>query len=280
MDPGGYRKINFIASKNNPNVTENWIPVSQRKYLNQLSLGSNGWKMCSVSSMAMVMAMNGQVSPSAMASKAQEMFTNRQDTGRGVLGWVYPPNGSRFEAAYVWMVGAELVSQVMSAQYVYRTADDTWNTIKSEVNSGRPVILDSPGEIWSNGVKIFNGEMTSAGHFIVAVGYQEAGGNRTLIAYDPYGKWKGTCCINNYDVNQSSSSSHKGEWVFYDYSGKMNRSRWVITTRSITSASNLMNTFTELTPPDLISDEPENIVTFQGFPINESQSIYLPLIIK
>jgi hypothetical protein len=127
----------------------------------------------------------------------------------------------------------------------------------------------------------------TAGHFFVIVGYSEKAGDtssRELIVYDPYGKWKGTT-QGDYYVNTTSSSSHKGQWVYYDFTAA--RSDWMIVSSDAevnnpceTPNAAFSVTSVPTTPADIVSDEEDISGFFAGVDVMASFSIYLPLVLK
>jgi hypothetical protein len=253
---GGISVVNYVESLGNNSVVENWVPY--RVYLNQRSLAPNGDSKCSVASMAMVLAMNGVVGSgyTTMRDKANEMFPNvRQNnqTNRGLMA-------------------QELNNQGVSAQLLNLPTADAWQRIKTEIDKGRPVIVFTE-----------HGVVTASGHIIVAIGYRETNGERQIITYDPYGKWKGTCCQNNYDRNTVDSESHKGQWVFYDFNTIVDINFSLLTVQRLTSTSNSYTvTSTPSTSPDVVSNEKEDIGTYEGISITSTNSsqVFLPLIMR
>jgi hypothetical protein len=255
---GGVHRVNFVESLGVPGIDENWIPT--RAYLNQRSLEPNGDLKCSAASMSMLLAMNGiiAVDYSALESKANEMYPNVLING----------------TAYVYKMAAELNRQGAVAEYFSEpngvTQDEGWRTIKREIDAGRPVI-----------VRTTQGVLTSHGHFFVAVGYREATESREVIAYDPFGKWKGTCCTNNYDTNSRDAQSRKGQWVYYDFGQAFGSSNWLITARPASPINNLQeSTATPSTPPDSTSNEPETIGTYEGANNGIGSQLFLPLLMR
>ena len=237
-----------------PAVTnENWVPANQRAYLNQRSL-PDGWQKCSVASMAMVLAMNSLVGSdySPMSAKANEMFPKVLING----------------TAYVWKMRNELRNQGAVADYHHDSVVQGWSRIRQEVDAGRPVI-----------VRTVHGVLTRAGHIIVAVGYRESGSSHQIIAYDPFGRWLGTCCTNNYDLNTRDANSRKGQWVSYDFDLAFGSCNGLLTGSPAASEINLAGTTaTPTTRPDLVSDEPENIGTYWGVNIQGEERVFLPLV--
>lgn len=254
---GGYHSVNYLEYLGNPDLEENWIPT--RAYLNQRSLTPDGDIKCSVASMAMVLAMNGLLSHEyiTMRDKANEMYP-----------FVLNTDGD----ANVDDMAEELERQGLMASAQYYSVNNAWNAIKAEIDQGRPVI-----------VRTVHGAVTQYGHFFVAVGYREAtpAPNRQLIIYDPFGRWLGTCCTNNYDINTREASSRKGQWVYYDFDSVFGGGNWLITGQP---ASNHLNHVTEVnnptTMPDMFSDEPENIDTYLGNNSEVTYTIFLSVIVK
>ena len=254
MYAGGARTVNYIESIDNSGTSENWVPF--RTYLNQRSLTPEGDSKCSVASMAMIFAMNGVISAdyNSLRDKANEMYPR-------VL-----VNGT----AYVNKMTEELTRQGVSASFSPGPIDQGqgWQTIRQEIDAGRPVI-----------VRTTHGVVTSQGHFIVAVGYREVNETRQIIAYDPFGKWNGTCCIDNYDTNSTDPESRKGRWVYYDFNRVFGATNWLITARPSNQGARLIrDANASLTSPDSTSDEPETIGTYIGVKTGVSRQVFLPLI--
>jgi hypothetical protein len=173
--------------------------------------------------------------------------------------------------AYVYKMRDELRRQGATANYQKLSTRNGWSRIKAEVDAGRPVI-----------VRTVHGVVTAAGHFFVAVGYHEDAGDRTLIVYDPYGRWLGTCCQNNYDRNTTDLGSHKGRWVHYDFDRAFGASNWLITARNSQVAAAVEITGAPGSQPDPVSDEPANIGTYEGVTIEAGyeHDVYLPLVVR
>lgn len=266
---GGLRRVSYYQSIGDSSVVENWIPF--RPYLNQRSLSPDGDSKCSVASMSMILAMNGLISADyqTMANKANEMYPRVLFRG----------------AAYVYTIRNELRRQGATSQYNDGeageiTKDTGWSILKREVNAGRPVI-----------VRTLRGVLTNAGHYFVAVGYRESnrGNNvlREVIAYDPYGKWRGfTCaelgnnCSNNYDRNTTKPEGGKGQWVYYDFD-KVFGSYVITASRGNTAEAHIPTAAVTIpNPPDVISDEPENIGTYDGVETGGDMAVLLPLIMR
>lgn len=253
MFAGGVHRVNFVESIGNLEVTENWIPT--RAYLNQRSLQPNGDSKCSAASMAMVLAMNGSVSIDyvTMRDKANEM---------------YPKVLNAVGDAHVGAMVTELERQGLTAATSQYSTDNGWSTLQQEIDAGRPVI-----------VRTAHGVVTSAGHFFVAVGYRETNTSREVITYDPFGRWLGTCCTNNYNRNTIEAESHLGQWVFYDFDDAFGNSNWLITAQHSTDTNNRMTSDdTPASPPDVVSNEPENIGTYIGVNTQVDTRMYLPLV--
>ena len=255
MFAGGGLKVNFVESIGNPEVTENWVPT--RAYLNQRSLQPNGDSKCSAASMAMVLAMNGLISIDygTMRDKANEIYPN-----------VLNGNGD----AYIGAMVAELERQEMTAETKQYSADNGWLILKQQIDLGRPVI-----------VRTKHGAVTAAGHFFVAVGYRETATGHEVITYDPYGRWLGTCCTNNYDRNTKEQDSRKGQWVFYDFDDAFGNSNWLITAQPNTNVdAGIASDGMPASPPDVVSNEPENIGTYLGVDTQVDTRIYLPFVTR
>ena len=246
---GGTRSVNYLEYLGNPGVAENWIPT--RAYLNQRTLSPDGESMCNVASMAMVLAMNGVISVdrASMVAKAEAMYP-------GVLA----SNGK----PHLEGVVDELERQGMTVESPYLSADNAWRQLKAEIDAGRPVIVRTPPTT-----------LTSAGHYIVAVGYRDATGSRQIIVYDPYGRWNGT--TDSYNANsKTDASSRRGQWVSYDFDLAFGKSyNLVIAQPKSGIVAALHATETPSTPPDSIGDEPENDEHYSGIQDIGAQ-VYLP----
>ena len=199
--------------------------------------------------MAMILATLGLIGPDygTMAAKANEMYPHTLD---GDTAWVY-------------RMRDELNRQRATSEYHLDTVTQGWNRIKQEVDAGRPVI-----------VRTRHGVVSSYGHFFVAVGYRQSGASHEVIGYDPYGRWLGT--VNRYDRNSTDPSSYKGAWVFYDFDRVFGD--YLITARNPTG--HLTVTDTPSTPPDAVSDEPEDIGIYEGIKTMGDAQILLPLILN
>lgn len=251
--------LNYVKSSGNPNVEENWVSESKRAYLNQRALddaNADGDIKCGATSMAMILAMNGVIASdhNTMAAKANEMYPNTLDGG----------------LAYVYKFVQELNTQGVTSASHLLNQEDGWELIMQEIDSDRPLILRTK-----------NGVMTRYGHIFVIVGYKEEGSNRQIIAYDPFGKWTGSCCQNNYDINTENADSQKGKWVYYNFEDVFSSPEYLITARPTTSNSN-HTVHSPITPPDMTSDEPENIGTYNGIEtsIILENNVFLPYISK
>ena len=150
---GGVRRLNFIQSLGDPNLTENW--VGNRAYLNQLSLGPDGHDICSAASMSMVLAMEGIIDNDyqTMADKAREMY----------------PNVLQDDTAYVYLMERELDRQGPCNRFGYIDNDEGWGYVKAYIDTGHSLIIRSERNV-----------LTNVGHYIVAVGYQEDQIKRTF----------------------------------------------------------------------------------------------------
>ena len=264
IDPGGKRSIEYISGHNSPVISENWVPANRRAYLNQRSLSPYGDAKCGASSAAMVLAMNGKITRDydSLAATANQIFPNTK-AGDGQI--------------YAYLVANQMTKKGLPSAAKNFSYENEWKKITSEIDAGRPLIMLS----WK----------VTRGHFFVVVGYKETVGDpstRELIVYDPYGKWRGTDkgdYNRNVAVNQSSTiaakNSRNGQWVYYNFTAV--RSGWLIVSGS--GANNLViqtiaEAATPSTPPDLISDEPENIGFFEGLNIETEHRIFIPIAIK
>lgn len=165
------------------NVITNPLQVP---YLDQLDIPQIGEAACASASTAMVLAYHRKIGQSQqdMVAAAVSVFAATSTTQQGLLSRdrlaqhlrdVWRFSSVRFDASY-W--------------------DVLYQTIRSEIQAGRPLILGSRS-------------MTSAGHYLVVTGY-EGDDYRTarLIVNDPYGQWLG---FNRY------STSISGQGLRYDF---------------------------------------------------------------
>lgn len=253
----GTSLVTYLESSSIAGVSENWVSKDRRAYLNQRSLSPSGDSKCSATSMSMVLAMNGLILSdyNTMANKANEMYPN-------VL-W----DGD----AYVYRMRDELRRQGAVSEYYNDTVDDAWRRVMQEVDADRPVIVRSAEDA-----------VTDAGHYMVAVGYREAGQSHQIITYDPYGHWLGTCCVDNYDKNEKTAESQKGRWVYYDFPTVYGTRNYLITASAPNRLSVAGASTAPATPPDEISVEPADIGTYSGVGVGDELppgiSTYLPLI--
>lgn len=250
-DVGGRRTVNFIETK--PTVIEKYLSSSKRVYLNQRSLGPNGWAECGAASATMVLAMNGRIKTDYATMKS-------------VANAIYPkalgdtPDGKR---TFVYKLVNEMRTRGLNARYRNESANNGWNIIKSEINAGHPVILLS--------------RKVSPGHFFVVVGYREEGASRKIIVQDPYGRWKGI--FKQYDLNSTFSDSTKGRWVSYDYNASWGGG-YMITARPYSSAMDAAIVLEDDDIPDPVSEELLEDAEYLGDQIDESQPIFLPMLAR
>ena len=244
------RQIYYVEIANNPDVDGNWVPAGNRAYLNQRSL-PNGDLKCGFASASMVLAMNQKIpgtydSLSTVANKLWNKYN----------GW-----------AYVWNIAKALRGYGLESNHRCVSANNAWTTIKSEINAGHPAI-------------ILSSKVVTGAHYIVVVGYRETGQDKQIIVYDSYGAWLGG---TRYNKNSTSPNSRKGQWRYYDfdsvwgYGSKACPQGYIITAHPQSLSVNATNSPTS--PPDLISNEPEDIVTYDGIDIADA-TLYLPLIWK
>lgn len=252
---GDIHRVNFVESLGNPEVEENWVPT--RAYLNQRALFPEGDSKCSAASMAMVLAMNGLINID---------FSSMSETANEIYPRVLNGNGD----AYIGAMAAELRRQGMNATANPYLVDNAWLTLKQEIDAGRPVI-----------VRTAHGVVTSAGHYFVAVGYRETVSSRDIITYDPFGRWLGSCCTNNYDLNSADPESHKGQWVYYNFDTIFGDYNWLLIAQPDTNVNRLSaSNGVPTTPPDKVSDEPQNIGTYLGINAIVGSNTYLPFVTR
>ncbi len=295
--PNGLRYANYREGHGDPGVTENWIPAGNRSYINQRALSSvvvydpsppksaslNGDWQCGGASIAMILRMYDRIngdytSLSLRANAAFQFSTTNFSAGSWRTNYIWElipflQNPANYDLNQNVPLRATWHYPYPNKNYPNVT--DGWNIITGEINSGYPLITLTDR----------NGTL---GHYFVVVGYREEGTTRTLIAYDPYGKWKGIDSTpNNYALNNSSDpTSHIGQWVYYDYYKiwgfeNNNQIGRLMTIRPTSELLQSHTTFsgTPNSPPDIISDEPTVIGTYEGIPsIKDYFSIYLPLI--
>lgn len=155
-------------------------------YLDQLDIPNIGEAACASASSAMILAYYGKVANTqqAMINAAETVFSATSSTSYGLLGRdklaahltdVWGFSSVHFDSSY-W--------------------DVLYETIKNEINNGRPMILGSR-------------TMTSYGHYIVVIGYEgDDYETAKLIVNDPYGHWYG---VDNYNSDQT------GKGLKYDF---------------------------------------------------------------
>ncbi|HQF63808.1 MAG TPA: N-acetylmuramoyl-L-alanine amidase [Anaerolineaceae bacterium] len=267
IDPGPNYSCNYIQSIHqviyresivNPAINENWLPTTHRSYLNQLALGDDleqNRTKCSGASAAMMLASMQYIDSdfNSLKSKANEIWQNLIDDARGTL-----------LAEQINANGLE----VQSREY---TPDPGWDKITEEIDQGHPVIL-------------LSSKMSTAGHYIVIIGYREEGLQREVIAYDPYGLWYGV--VGEFNANTFSQNSYKGRWVYYNLDviwGRnagwfWNRNKTTLIT--ITEGENPASFTSDMTNPDKVSNEPDLFVHYEGIPIQPPTTIFLPVILR
>lgn len=261
-NPASKRTFIFKESKNNTNIKENWILKDWRFYLNQLSLGTDGNKKCAGASAAMMLAMTGKINGK---------YETMSKTANDIYDLLKPDILASELAPEISKRGLQVEDKE------YDNKDSGWNKIKQEITLNHPVI-------------VLTAKVTDAGHYFVVVGYQEEGDKRRLIVYDPFGRWKGE--KGSYDRNSDSQDSFKGQWIYYEFDKIWGIDSWYPWKRdngfliTMTSAQQSQtsiylteNSVEPSTDPDIISDEPEDIVTYEGVPIGFSE-VYLPIVIK
>ncbi len=225
-----------------PGSNENWVPDYKRAYLNQRSLTPYGDSKCGSASASMLLAMNG-------------LIGKDYNSMRDVANAIYPDSieGGTIFASLIATQMRKLGLNVTQKEY---TQNKAWDTLKEEVNAGRPVFLRT------------GRNLTSKGHFIVAVGYQEEGSKRNIIVYDPFGEWKGS--QNSYNLNDKIPSSEKGKWKYYSFEKVFNNPETMITAfPKNRNRNDLVPMDFASTPPDIISNEPEELGIYEGTQIED-----------
>ncbi len=277
VDAGGHRMVNFIESIGDDDIEENWVDVTnyEASYLNQLSLSSHRYYRCGGSSTSMLLAINSVI-PSNYSSLANTATT---------VPMGYDQYGNPLGSFLTAHVMSFINNQGMTANKCNCcTANSAWNTIRSEIDAGRPLI-------------ILSSRVVETAHYFTVVGYREADGDRQIRVYDPYGRWLGVPDINsnNYDSNAHSANSHKGYFRIYDFDnswgytygggcGTTNKG-YMLSANSTQFASLVLNNSNNNAgvptfPPGEISDEPEDIVTYEGIGDVVNMYIYLPAILR
>ncbi len=260
--PTGLRYINYQMSYNNPDVSENWIPAGNRGYVNQRALpdalGITGDYQCGAASTAMILGMFNRISGSqqSLSSTANNAFIFAGE-GNPVFELI-----KFIENKNNYTVNKD---SGLEANWKKPTKEDGWALIKKEIDAGRPLIM-------------LSSRVSLSAHYFVIVGYRIDKSVKQVIAYDPFGKWS-PLQYSPYNYNKNSKTepdSRKGQWVTYDfnsvwgYNGSITIGRLMTikskTTSSTTSVSSLKSTISPSSPPDIISDEPEDFGDFDGIP--------------
>jgi hypothetical protein len=248
---GGRRVVNFIENTTNPGVIENYVPISKRAYLNQRSLTPYGDSKCGSASAAMMLAINGRIGKS-------------YETMRNTANAIYPDTLNSKGEAIMDLIVNEMKERGLASSVIQKSPDNGWIAIKSEINAGRPVILNSR--------KV----ALKSGHFFVVVGYREEGSKRNIIVYDPYGRWLGV--KGRYNVNDTSRESAKGRWVTYDLFAIWDRGYMITGKPNAKAMADVA--LLEDDVPDVISEEPLEEADYEGILIDETQFIFLPFVIR
>lgn len=257
LDPGGQRKAIFLRS-----TQENWI--STRGYLNQLALGENGWEMCSMASIAMVQASLGQIGTD---------YNSLQTAANSAWGSGLRAPGLEQVAAYLESSNPRIRAWPFTCSST--AAAQCWSLIQSEIDADRPVIFNSPP----------GGSLTSYGHYFVVVGYSDAAdpAQRQLIAYDPFGRWKGT--QNVYDRNGIAvytADGMKGRWRYYSFNSLAQATLSVITVGPAIPAAlgdaGTARTRERSQPDPVVVLDTEDIVTYVG--VKPVMKLFLPMALR
>ncbi|MHB8090920.1 MAG: C39 family peptidase [Syntrophales bacterium] len=149
-------------------------------YLRQLDIPVIGEAACASASTAMILAYYGKIKndQESMIEAAETVFNATSSTTSGL-------NGRD--------ILEDHLEQVWGFSSVYFN-DSYWDvlyeTVKSEIGSGRPLILGSRS-------------MTSYGHYIVVIGYEgDSYQSGKVIVNDPYGRWN---AYNSYSTKVSGA---------------------------------------------------------------------------
>ena len=244
-----------LAIYNQMNVLENWIPDHVRAYLNQLSLTvPDRRKRCGAASAAMMLAMNGKIGSdyNSMAKVAKEL------------------PAAATAKTYVERLNRDYsLGVVEKTYYFFWEKDAFWDDVVSSIIAKKPVML-------------LTTQFTTAGHYVVIIGYRKKNGIREFIVYDPFGRWKGA--PNEYDQNSSvisgdddtSRYSVKGRWVWYKLDdlwpslGEFRYNKpYLILSDSVKNelASVSMAEQSPDSPPDMISEEDNADTIYEGVEI-------------
>lgn len=256
-DAGGLRQAGFWRGDEKL--------IANRAYLNQRALGENGDVMCSMASIAMVMASAGLIGSDfdSLRTAANEAW----DSG-------------------LRAPGAQAVSNYLNTPDVGLTASVTWTQdrqrqwelIKAEIEAGRPLILSVPPN-GATDCPAVGGRLTSCGHYVVVTGYSDAPdpAGRLIIAYDPFGRWLGR--VNAYDQNSPSPEEPggvKGRSVYYPFNSL--GTTYLVTARRTTVPTGLA---LEALPDEVFVLDTQDIVDYTGH--GETQlpiPLYLPLVTR
>ena len=210
----------------------------------------------------MTLAMNGVIASDQMGAKALELYnsvTSPNDKNPNCRAG----NANLMQQALIWE--GQRVNRPLDAQLIPMpgSRDVFWSLIRAEIDSGHPVIIGT--------------FVTSVGHVMVIVGYRQAGLKRELIAYDPYGRWKGT--INSWDANaENDPASARGRWVHYDLATFPLGTYLITAHRTDLGQTNTPLAVGPTTPADLMSDEPELPMEYFGVPT--FQNVMIPSLIR
>jgi alpha-tubulin suppressor-like RCC1 family protein len=209
VDAGGVKEVNYVATVLNPNINSAWEPSGA--YLNQVELQPGGdpvywgtqyaprYNMCNGSSAAMMLGLTGYITPTllGMEDLATDVFTATYDS-------FATENIADFLNGYFDSIGALATVTAIEPIEYGGTTDDAWNEVTGAIDNGYPVMI---------GTKL-TGE---GGHYVVVVGYNENGGGKQIIAYDPYGYSQAQNGTYGTGVNGESAGQVKGRWVYYDF---------------------------------------------------------------
>lgn len=257
--PDGWHAVDYRESLDQADVNENW--VATRYYLNQRAIKPGGECRCNVSSVVMILAMNGVIAPDQMDEKALELYESVTD-----------PNdlnptcraGNSTRMTQVINQEGQRANRPVLAQSVTMpgSRESFWTLLKAEIDQDHPVMIGT--------------FVTSAGHIMVIVGYRESGAERELIAYDPYGRWEGT--LNQWNENSEDLSSSKGRWVRYDLNTFPLGTFLITTHRTDLGQASAPLATAPTTPADVISDEPETSAEYFGVPT--VQNVLIPALMR
>lgn len=237
---GGFTQVSFV--KDGQNIIPN------RAYLNQRALGDDGDYMCSMASIAMILASAGNIHSDFDSLRNAATLAHQTLDAPGA------------EAVMNYLNQLPIG---MSASVIWSQNKNTqWTEIVNEINAGRPLILSNPPQTTNPSG---GGSVTTGGHYMVIVGYIDVESTtpvtRQIIVYDPYGIWLGT--VNSYDRNSTSPDPPegvKGRQVIYNWSSF--GTTYLIEAHSVLQTAVLTASISK--PDEVFVLDTQDIVNYQG----------------